>query len=104
MATPEQISALRLLIAEPTADEYDDEALATRLDAADSEYAVASEIWIEKAAQTATLVDVIEGGSHRKMGDIHEQMLAMAKELNRRASAEPTSGESGVRIRNLSRP
>lgn len=80
MATPEQVAALRLLIAEPDdAEPYTDAALSLRLDADADSNVTAYSIWTEKAASWAGLADISEGGSSRKQGDLHEQALAMAK-------------------------
>lgn len=80
MATAEEVAALRLLIAEPDSDKYTDQQLSDILDAALTDMNKAAyEIWIQKAASAAELVDISEGGSSRKMGDIYEQALAMAK-------------------------
>lgn len=105
MATSEAVAALRLLIAEPTQDTYDDETLSARLDSATNEYVLAYDIWTEKAAAAAGLVDMSEGGSTRKLGDLHEQALAMAEQMRERAvsSTNPPNG-AGVRIKKLSRP
>lgn len=108
MATAEEIAALRLLIAEPDDDApYDDETLNARLGAATNEYALAYEIWTEKAAAAAGLVDVSEGGSSRKMGDLHEQALSMAEAMRERANSATTPPDGsgpGLRIKRLSRP
>lgn len=80
MASEAEIARLRLLIGEPSGEVYDDEDLGTRLDTADGDpNKAAYEIWTEKAAAAAELVDISEGGSSRKMGDIYEQALNMAK-------------------------
>ena len=72
MATPEQVAALRLLIAESDELNYTDTVLGDRLDAVTGNGdLVAYQIWTEKAAGAATLVDISEGGSSRKMGDIY---------------------------------
>ena len=86
MATPEEIARLRLLIGEPTDETYTDEVLDTRLDTADDTNKAAYEIWVEKAAAAAELVDISEGGSSRKMGDIYEQALSMAKHFGSQVS------------------
>lgn len=108
MATVAEIAALRLLIAEPDdAAPYDDATLNTRLTAAlGKEYVLAYEIWTEKAAAAAGLVDVSEGGSSRKMGDVHEQALNMAEEMRKRALSKPVPDGSlaGIRIRRMTRP
>lgn len=104
MATPEEIAALRLLIAEPEVDTYSDEDLSNRLTTAD-QYTVAYDIWTEKAAAAAGLVDMSEGGSSRKLGDVYEQALGMADAMRARAvsATNPPTG-AGVRIKKLARP
>jgi hypothetical protein len=108
MATPEEVAALRLLIAEPEdTDPYTDPDLSARLDAAGGNAnLVAYEVWTEKAAATAGMVDVSEGGSSRKMGDLYEQALSMAANFASRATAEtlPPDGAGTVRIKRLTRP
>lgn len=108
MATPDDITKLRLLVAEPDDTTYTDAVLVTRLDAAfGNENVVAYEIWTEKAAAAAQLVDVSEGGSSRKMGDIYEQALAMAKTFAERAQSPvtpPDGSGTGVRVRQITRP
>lgn len=80
MATPDQIAALRLLIAQPDdAEPYTDAALSVRLDGDSDINLTAYKVWTEKAAAAADLVDTSEGGSSRKMGDLHEQALNMAR-------------------------
>lgn len=80
MATEAEIAKLRLLIGEPTAEVYTDEDLGARLDTAEGdENKAAYGVWTEKAAAAAELVDISEGGSSRKMGDIYEQALDMAR-------------------------
>lgn len=79
MATEAEIARLRLMIAEPDAEKYTDEALATVIDESGSLPKAAYEVWTQKAAASAELVDISEGGSSRKMGDVYEQALTMAK-------------------------
>lgn len=107
MATAQQIAALRLLIAEPEdVAPYDDATLNTRL-ATSTEYALAYQIWTEKAASFAGLVDMSEGGSSRKMGDLYEQALSMAEQMRLRSLSPTTTPDGfgrGVRVRRLARP
>lgn len=86
MATEDQIARLRLLIGEETSEVYTDEDLDTRIDTAGDLNKAAYEIWTEKAAAAAELVDISEGGSSRKMGDIYEQALNMAKHFGSQVS------------------
>lgn len=106
MATITEIAALRLSIAESDETTYSDAELATRLDADGSTSdSVAYDIWIEKAAAAADLVDITEGGSSRKNGDLHEQALAMANVFASRvvSGQTPPGLGSGPRIRPLTR-
>lgn len=104
MATAVQIAALRLLIAEPdNVAPYDDATLNTRLATA-TEYALAYQIWTEKAAAAAGLVDMSEGGSSRKMGSLHEQALSMAEQMRLRSVSSTNPPAGGVRVRRLARP
>lgn len=106
MATPEQIAALRLLIAEPSEETYTDAVLMALYDAAANPNLVAYDIWTQKAAAVAGLVDVSEGGSSRKMGDLYEQYLSMAATFATRATSEtlPPTGAGSLRIKSLTRP
>lgn len=79
MATTEQIAVLRSMINEPdNVEPYTDDLLGSIIDASTSLNAAAAGIWKSKAAQVAHLVDISEGGSSRKMGDVYEQFLKMA--------------------------
>jgi hypothetical protein len=79
MATAADIATLRLLIAEPTSDTYTDSALGIIIDASDSLDAAALEVWIQKAAASAELVDISEGGSQRKNSDVYKNALLMVQ-------------------------
>jgi hypothetical protein len=105
VATAEEIAAFRLLIDEgEDAEPYSDLSLGTRLDAALSSQALAKEIWLEKAAGYASLVNVSESGSSRSMSDLHKNALAMAKGFG---DADPTGPDTatgrGVRMKKLTR-
>lgn len=101
MATAEGIAAFRLLI-----DEHDDKlpytdaVLGERLDGSGSPYALAAEIWREKAASYAGLVNVSESGSSRNLGDLQRQALAMAAELT---GSDPNASTTSVRGTRMSR-
>jgi hypothetical protein len=83
MATVEQIALLRRLINQPNdVEPYTDAALNLWIDEAEGDvYAVASQVWREKAAKFAELVDIQEGTSRRSLGDMFEQALEMADGL-----------------------
>jgi hypothetical protein len=63
---------------------------------------VARDVWTEKAAAYADLVDVTEGGSTRKMGDLHEQALNMVGFFEEKAPPVAVTGR-GTRVHKLSR-
>jgi hypothetical protein len=102
MATTDQISQLRILIAEPTADNYSDEVLGAAIDAAGNVKGAAADIWLGKAAQSAGLVNVSESGSSRSLSDLHKNALAMAKQLGAEEE-ESVSDATGIRIRRITR-
>ena len=83
MAAAETIATLRRLANQPEdAEPYTNEKLNTRIDDADGDVrVVAAEIWTEKAATYADLVDVQEGSSRRALGDLYEQSIAMARQF-----------------------
>lgn len=102
MATTQDIAELRRLIAEPTQDPYTDEELSRRLDGVDDPRKLASDIWTEKAARYAELVDIQEGSSRRSLGDLHEQAIAMARQYSLDLDAVP--GFRRARTRPIVRP
>ena len=83
MATPEQILELRALINEPGPTVYTDEALSNRIDSIPEVNlrVLAASIWREKAARFASMVDIKEGNSDRKLSQLHSQALSMATAL-----------------------
>lgn len=105
MATAEDIAAFRLLIAEPDdIAPYTDAALSDRIDAAGSLDELAYQIWLEKAAAAASLVDISEGGSSRKQGDLYEQYLSMAGNFADRVTSGAPPGATRTQIHRLVRP
>jgi hypothetical protein len=104
MATDEAISALRLLIAEPTEDNYAQETLSARIDAAEGDLnLVAYQVWTEKAARFAGLGDISEGGSSRRNSSLQSQAMTLVKHFAGLLPAESTSGTAGLRIKKLTR-
>jgi hypothetical protein len=79
MATVESIASLRRLIDDVAAPQtYTDEYLNARLDANENPEAIAAALWREKAAKYATLVDISESGSSRKLSDLRKAALEFA--------------------------
>jgi hypothetical protein len=105
VATAEEIAAFRLLINEADdAEPYSDLGLSNRLDAATSPMALAKEVWLEKAASYASLVNVTESGSSRSMSDLHKNALAMAKGFGAEDPTAPGgTATRGVRLHKLTR-
>jgi hypothetical protein len=106
VATSDQIAAFRLLIDEKEDKHpYDDVSLSTRLDGAASVAGLAKEVWLEKAAVYASLVNVSESGSSRSMSDLHKNALAMSKALGEADASAPGTGTAvrGVRMKRLTR-
>lgn len=82
MASEEDIARLRRMIDDPAGSTatYQNSELEALLDSSEGNFeAVASDLWREKAAGYARLVDVVESGSQRKMGSLHKNALEMAK-------------------------
>lgn len=107
MATQEEISALRLLIAESIdAEPYTDARLSSLLgeEGADPQ-SVASSLWREKAARFASLVDVQEGNSKRSLSQLQKQALEMAATFESGSTASSAGGLSSraTRIRKIER-
>jgi hypothetical protein len=84
---------------------YDDISLSNRLDAATSPLSLSKEIWLEKAASYASLVNVSESGSSRSMSDLSKNALAMAKAMGDADPTAPGTGDAvrGVRMQRLTR-
>jgi hypothetical protein len=102
MATADEIATFRLLIAEPDEETYTDAQLSEILDASASGNAAAAQIWTQKAASAATLVNVSESGSSRSLGDLQKNALAMAKVFGDAVEGDQSTSP-GVRISRIVR-
>lgn len=103
MATEDEILALRQLVNEN--DEcggWDDDQLSAIIDGTDTLNAAASKVWYLKAGRLATLVDVSESGSSRKLGDLYKNAQAMGA-LYANADAPAIAEESGPIIQRIRR-
>lgn len=88
MATSADISRLRRLADAADTTAYPSDDLSARIDAAGSVEAAAADLWTERAAGYAALVDTTEGSSSRKLSQLQSQALAMAARFQ--VSEEPT--------------
>jgi hypothetical protein len=78
VASPEDIAALRDLISEPDdSNGWTDERLGGLLDSGLTLNAAAGKAWVLKAGTFATLVDVSESGSSRKLSDLRKNAMEM---------------------------
>lgn len=104
MATPDQIEQLRILIGESEdIDPWTDEFLGKLIDTAVTVDKAAQTFWRGKAAQSAHLVDISEGGSSRKMSDVHKNYLAMASTFADPADEIPVATARPSRTRGIKR-
>ena len=87
MATAEEVGLVRSLANYKEVDPYDDTQLSALIDA-NSVNRVVAQLWQEKAASQAALVNIAESGSSRSMGDAHKNSLALAKYYLGLATAE----------------
>lgn len=89
MADQSQIESLRRMTAleedDPT---YTDSLLGGMIDDLGFE-AAASQIWREKAATVAGLVDMTESGSTRRLSQLRESYLAMGTAVNPPDTVDP---------------
>lgn len=90
------IRDLRRLVAEPDTSNYSDTLLNAMLVANGNDLNVtAAQVWREKAADYAQLVDVSESGSSRKMSQLYDRAIAQARTFE---------GAGGVIVDQVSRP
>jgi len=88
--TDEDVARLRTLVGETTlTDQQLAEILALTLTpAGELDFNLAAaDVWSQKAAAAAELVDVSESGSSRKLSDVAKNALAMEKAFREKAAA-----------------
>lgn len=102
MATEVELAELRLLIAEPDETTYTDEMLSVVFDSAETMNHAALEIWTQKAARFAELVDISEGGSQRKNSDLQKNAVTMMSVFQSRIDIA-TLGAGRTKIARLAR-
>lgn len=84
MATTDDIARLRRLADAADVTAYPATDLSARIDAAGSVEAAAADMWRERAASYAALVDTTEGSSSRKLSQLKAQALEMAVAFDQR--------------------
>jgi hypothetical protein len=94
MATPAEITRLRILIEQPhNVEPYTDIKLSEIIDTSGTVNRAASDIAYAAAQRYAKLTDISEGGSSRKNSQLHANFLAIAKYHRDQDAAEAsTSG------------
>jgi hypothetical protein len=103
--TPAALATLRRYIAEPTEANYSDVLLNSIFDGQDGDLeAAASEVWLDKAAKSATLVDISEGNSSRKNSQVYNNALKQATFFGASAAEVSTAGTRSARTRAIERP
>ena len=92
-----QVDALKRLLG-ASIGTYTDEQLWALIQAGTPINTIAATIWTEYAASVATLIDVSEGSSSRKLGSLYKQALEMAKSLtDEEVDPVPSTGYSTTR-------
>jgi hypothetical protein len=103
--TPTTLATLRRYIAEPDATTYTDQALNDLYDANDGDVNVtAAEVWMEKAAKAAVLVDTTEGASSRKNSQVYSQALQQATYFRDGSATATATTTRSVGTRAIVRP
>lgn len=95
MATLVEIATLRRLTNQTDDTEgYTDDLLNELIDNTGSVDAAAAQVWRELAAEYATMVDITESGSARKLSDLQTHAHAMVELFEKRAvvTMEESSG------------
>lgn len=106
-SSPEAIQQLRRMSGETDVDssDYSDEDMDAAIIVADGNLrAAAAQIWDEKAAKLAGLVDVSESGSSRRLSQAHSNALGMARGYRDGDAPGELPVASGVRNRAIKRP
>uniref|UniRef100_A0AAU6R6I5 Head-to-tail adaptor n=1 Tax=Micrococcus phage Kurnik TaxID=3092208 RepID=A0AAU6R6I5_9CAUD len=104
--TPEQqaqIEALKRMLGGALGS-YTDEQLFALISSGSSLTLIASNIWGEYAAETATLVDMSEGNSRRQLGDLYEQGMKMSLYFKGLAESEAPGATTVSTTRKIVRP
>lgn len=95
MATEEQIARVRRLTDEPGTEVYSDTDLDVLIEQ-EGEAGAIAEIWNEKAARYADMVDTSEAGARRSLSQLHEHAMAMAAKWSEAATTAGGGGSPRV--------
>ena len=99
---PTTLATLRRYIAESSQEPYADEVLNDMFDANGGDVEVtAAEVWRDKAARAAMLVDTSEGNSTRKMSQVYAQAVKQAEFYG--GTAAPIPVKRGATTRPIER-
>lgn len=94
MASADELAALHRAANVPASDTtYPDDMLSELIDSLGVDGA-AAQIWREKAAASAEMVDTTESGSSRKLSDLHKNALDMAAGFASVSTASSSRGRS----------
>jgi hypothetical protein len=104
LATETEIREARELLGNnPASYGWDDDRIATALDAGDSATVIARKFWESRAARSADFVDVAESGSSRRMGQIATNSAALAAFFRGQEQAEDPANQPGAVCRPIRR-
>jgi hypothetical protein len=102
MASVDDINKLRRMIDDPEeGGDYTDLQLSSLIDSSATLYGAASEVWTEKAAKYATLVDITEGGSQRSNSALFQRAKDLADWYHNKDESAASGG--GARLFRLTR-
>lgn len=97
MASSEQIAQFRRMIGELTdAEPWTDAYISGLIDASATMNGAASQAWLQKAATYASMVDMGESGSTRRLSQLRTGALDMAEYYRKLAEGEAAEGEEDL--------
>lgn len=104
MADQDEIDEVRSMLGPNAAAEgWDDDKIGAMLDNGDSPAQIAQQYWESQMASTATLVDVSESGSARKMSQVSQNAANLANYWGHVAAQETTTATRGAVSREIRR-
>jgi hypothetical protein len=104
MASPDDIDEVRFMLGpNAEAEGWTDEKIGDMLDAGSSPAQIAQQYWESQMASTATLVDVSESGSSRRMSQVSQNAANLANYWGHVAAQETTTAQQGAVSREIRR-